>query len=191
MTAKSKIKYPPSKSLEQVCGKAECASKAAKSCRLTLACGHWCNGIAEEKVCPPCMVDDCKTGHLPDVHAVGSDQCAICFTEELREAPIVVLESCKHVFHEHCARQRLEKKWASAGIDFGFLGCSLCKKVVKHPSFEPLITPILELEKRVTALAMEKLKFEAMEKDKALTDQKSPYFGKPEAFALHHYMFYQ
>jgi hypothetical protein len=71
------------------------------------------------------------------------------------------------------------------------LGCALCKKVVKHPALDDKVLGLLELEKRVKALSMEKLKMEALDKDKAITDKKSPFFEKPEAFAMDHYMFYQ
>ncbi len=63
--------------------------------------------------------------------------------------------------------------------------------MVNHPALDAIVTPLLELQKRVTALCMEKLKFEAMEKDKAITDQKSPFYNKPEAFAMDHYSFYR
>jgi RCR-type E3 ubiquitin transferase len=175
----------------QVQNQLECAQKAARSCRKQLACGHACCGVVDEKDCPSCLVDDCKTGHSADVKVVASDECAICFTEPLGEAPLVVLPGCKHAFHFHCINSRLEKKWAGARIDFNFLNCPLCKKVARHPALNALVDPMLELQKAVSGLAVEKLKFEQLDKDKPITDSKSPFYNKPEEFAMQHYMFYQ
>ena len=34
---------------------------------------------------------------------------------------------CGHVFHLHCAKVILEKKWAGPRITFGFSLCPICK----------------------------------------------------------------
>ena len=52
----------------------------------------------------------------------GDDLCNICWTDELTAAPCVRL-ACGHLFHYHCARDQLSKKWPSPCISFQFADC--------------------------------------------------------------------
>jgi hypothetical protein len=50
----------------------------------------------------------------------------ICFTDALACAPAIQL-SCGHVFHEHCSKSALSKRWAGPRITFSFAHCPICK----------------------------------------------------------------
>lgn len=48
-----------------------------------------------------------------------------------------------------------------------------------------------KLKKQVTMRSLERLKFEGLDRDKALTDKTSRFYRNPQAFGLHHYTFFQ
>jgi E3 ubiquitin-protein ligase MYCBP2 len=48
---------------------------------------------------------------------MGEDLCNICWVEELRQAPCVVLD-CGHVFHLHCIRSKLATRWVGVRVTF-------------------------------------------------------------------------
>ena len=122
-------------------------------------------------------------------------ECNICFSEELGQAPCVVLQcngsALRHVFHADCLKTRLEKGWAGAPIDFSFLKCPLCETRVAHPRYAALLRPYLQLEEKVAAKALERLHFEGMENDKAIVDGGGRFHGDARGFALHHFSFFQ
>ncbi|XP_052279700.1 E3 ubiquitin-protein ligase MYCBP2-like isoform X3 [Dreissena polymorpha] len=95
------------------------------ACGRVLVCGHGCVGYKNEPKCPPCVHPTCyqKSSGLTQS---GEDDCSICYTDELREAPVVMLQ-CGHLFHLHCTRRVLENKWVGHRLNFTFMLCPLCK----------------------------------------------------------------
>merc|ERR1712176_1518690 len=86
---------PPSPALALVCNNAICLEKRALACRRTLPCGHPCGGTHGEEHCVSCLEPECANKfECRSVHCTQSkeDYCAICFTEELGEAPCIELD---------------------------------------------------------------------------------------------------
>lgn len=119
-----------------------------------LACGHQCGGIVNEEECLPCL-HNCPP-YQDKLKQDADDMCMICFTEALSAAPAIQVcvktfarfkkywfkhlhvhvylywnfyfqLKCKHVFHLHCSRNILEKRWVGPRITFGFSLCPICK----------------------------------------------------------------
>ena len=59
-------------------------------CQKMHRCGHQCDGVAGETVCPPCLEDDCSI-HSGAAHQLPlrDNLCSICYTSELQEEPFV------------------------------------------------------------------------------------------------------
>ena len=49
---------------------------------------------------------------------------------------------CGHVFHRHCCRNVLQKKWVGPRITFGFSLCPICK-VLMHQYLDELTPDFL------------------------------------------------
>ncbi|VBB27565.1 unnamed protein product [Acanthocheilonema viteae] len=114
----------PDQVIDGLCDHDECLHFATFACQRQLSCGHICGGIRDEEVCLPCM--QCRK---PDMKQDADDLCVICFTDRLGGAPCIQL-ACEHVFHYHCVRTVLEKRWDGPRIIFRFMQCPLCKKQV-------------------------------------------------------------
>jgi hypothetical protein len=99
---------PACPALELVCTEADCQKRKSESCRTMLACGHPCWGIADEVKHAPCLHEDCVA--ISGCNTNQGDFCNICWTEEVGRAPAIQLE-CGHIFHSHCVRDKLNKKW--------------------------------------------------------------------------------
>lgn len=56
-------------------------------CDKTLACGHACSGVKEEKECLPCL-HGCSPPEAK-LKQDADDMCMICYTEGLSCAPCV------------------------------------------------------------------------------------------------------
>jgi len=54
------------------------------------------------------------------------DYCKICYCESLGQAPCVYLE-CGHIFHMHCVKDQISKKYNGPRIIFNYLNCPSCK----------------------------------------------------------------
>lgn len=168
------------------CGEAECRAKQANACARVLECGHKCGGCKGEKTCPPCLHDDCdKAGGA--VH--GSDFCSICWVEDLKSAPSILL-GCGHMFHYACVAQKLEGRWPGLRITFGYLDCPLCKVQMSHPLLKVLMEPHMVLFEKVRSNAVNRLKIDGMLNDDRLTNPGSAYFNNPEMYALHSFAYY-
>ena len=191
-----------SDSSAHVCKAAACAAKFAASCGKRLpGCGHACAGHRGETSCPPCLLESCEAGAAQRAAALpaavtqcASDECAICCTDELGGAPVVLLPACGHILHFECLKTRLEGAWSGATIDFAFRNCPLCARHIGAADI-PALSEVLEkqdaLRQRVAVRALERLKFEGGDRSKALTDRKSPYYRDPRALAMHTYVFFQ
>ena len=111
---------PPSPALEHVCSAEDCQEKMDLCCTKTLDCGHLCGGVRGEEKCLPCY-QGC------DGVALEKDAyCSVCYTEPLGQAPTVRLE-CGHAFHYACVKRILDGRWNGPRMNFGFMGCPLCK----------------------------------------------------------------
>uniref|UniRef100_A0A914IC61 RCR-type E3 ubiquitin transferase n=1 Tax=Globodera rostochiensis TaxID=31243 RepID=A0A914IC61_GLORO len=140
--------------LNGFCEFEECRQKDTLACESILPCGHLCQGVRDERQCPPCL--QCPSDQF---HQDADDLCAICLSERLGEAPCVQLR-CLHFFHWRCVRTALEKRWPGPRISFRFMQCPLCKGNIEHPAFEDLLVPLKELENDVKRKARLRLEYE-------------------------------
>jgi hypothetical protein len=163
-----------------------------------LSCGHPCYGIKNERQCPPCLHPECEaTAETMGVHQTAENECNICFSEDLGQAPCIVLDCrsdaqagakagagagqshgnrdqgkvLRHVFHYECIQKKLRSGWNGAAIDFAFLKCPLCEARIDHPACAALLAPHVQLESKVRSKALERLKFEGLDQDKAIVER--------------------
>eukprot|EP01062_Namystynia_karyoxenos_P043751 TRINITY_DN32029_c0_g2_i2.p1 TRINITY_DN32029_c0_g2~~TRINITY_DN32029_c0_g2_i2.p1 ORF type:complete len:716 (+),score=152.51 TRINITY_DN32029_c0_g2_i2:101-2248(+) len=172
---------------KRICGRTECEQRNQEACTRTLACGHACPGVRGEESCPPCMVPDCAAN---ETGRSNTDWCSICFCEDLRAAPIVLLD-CGHAFHHHCLRKRLLKKWPGPRITFGFLNCPECNQEIAHPAFSSMLGELRKYRQDVRSRALQRLKHEKLDRDAAVSDPSGEYHGNPEAYAEAILSYYQ
>jgi len=166
--------------------KKECLERRGLSCDKIHACGHLCLGVKGETSCLECLHSECVT----ETDAVkAEDFCNICYIEGFECAPTVKLQ-CRHFFHYHCLKQKIEKKWPGARMTFGFLNCPLCKVEISHPVLDVLIKPLVRLKQVVQQKAVERLKAEGLENDKRLLDKKDKYFKNPALYAMDRFAYY-
>ena len=99
-----------------ICADHECQEHAKNACSKAHPCGHICGGVRNERTCLPCL-HRCVAGS--DLKQDADDMCMICFTEALSAAPAIQLQ-CGHVFHLHCCKHILMKRWVGPRITFGF-----------------------------------------------------------------------
>uniref|UniRef100_A0A0K0FMZ6 RCR-type E3 ubiquitin transferase n=1 Tax=Strongyloides venezuelensis TaxID=75913 RepID=A0A0K0FMZ6_STRVS len=123
--------------LNGVCYEDECQKYRGNVCKkIHHNCGHFCNGIAGEKECLPCLkcpqtsnkIDDNTKGKI---NQDSDDLCSICYTDKLGSAPCIQV-CCGHIFHYHCLMTVLEKKWNGPRISFRFMKCPLCLSNLEH-----------------------------------------------------------
>lgn len=179
-----------------VCIAAECQKYAASACRRVLPCSHLCGGILGETDCPPCLYGCSKTVNYTTVYKTGEvarkadDICSICHLDRLSAAPVIRLD-CTHIFHYHCCKLVLMKRWSGPRISFRFLMCPLCQtKQIKHKHLSELLTPLEQLYDDVRQKAATRLQYENMQKCKAITNPGSLFYQKPTDFALQRYAYY-
>lgn len=156
-------------SVGNVCVEQQCQEYSANACSKILACGHWCGGIINEVNCLPCLHQKCQSAtnfdpKKPKLTQDGDDMCMICFTEALSCAPSIQM-GCGHVFHFHCARTILQKRWNGARISFAFSQCPICKNDIYHESLKELLEPINALKEDVRKKAVMRLKYEGIDKE--------------------------
>jgi RCR-type E3 ubiquitin transferase len=152
-----------------VCVEPQCQEYSANACTKILQCGHFCGGINEETSCLPCLHQKCQSTtqidtKRPKLTQDSDDMCMICFTEALSCAPSIQM-SCGHVFHYHCSRLILKKRWNGARISFAFSQCPICKNDINHESLNDLLEPINLLKEDVKRKALMRLKYEGVDKD--------------------------
>ncbi|XP_037938854.1 E3 ubiquitin-protein ligase highwire [Teleopsis dalmanni] len=159
-----------------VCADAQCQEYASSSCMKTKPCGHACGGIKNEKKCLPCLQHVCHAEENriaeelqePKLTQDADDMCMICFVEALSCAPSIHLD-CGHVFHFHCCKAVLEKRWSGSRITFGFSLCPICKADIQHTLLADILAPINALKQDVKRKAIMRLKYEGVVKE---TDSK-------------------
>jgi RCR-type E3 ubiquitin transferase len=171
-----------------VCVEQQCQDYSANACSKILACGHFCGGIINEINCLPCLHQKCQSAanfdsKKPKLTQDGDDMCMICFTEALSCAPSIQM-SCGHVFHYHCSRLILQKRWNGARISFAFSQCPICKNDIHHDSLKDLLESINVLKDDVKRKAIMRLKYEGIDKE-LINDHKDL-----AAYAMERYAYY-
>ena len=180
-------------SFGDVCTDEECLKRRNNSCSNTLPCGHPCCGHVNEASCPRCLFCPASnpSTQVHDAHGAQSanDFCAICGVEELSCAPCIMLE-CGHIFHQHCAVAKVEKGPPGSRITFGFLGCALCKRRMKHPSLAATLNPYEELYSKVSEMAVQRLQLLKQTDVQELSEPSSRFYQNPTAYALYRFSYY-
>lgn len=171
-----------------VCVDQQCQEYSANACSKILACGHFCGGIMNELNCLPCLQQKCQSAFSTDpknprLTQDCDDMCMICFTEALSCAPSIQMV-CGHVFHFHCSRTILQKRWHGARISFAFSQCPICKNGIYHDSLRDLLEPINALKDDVKRKAVMRFQYEGIEKE-VVDGQKDIV-----AYAMERYAYY-
>lgn len=171
-----------------VCSDAECQEHGRNACTKILPCGHTCGGIKNEESCLPCL-HRCPAPNQQMLKQDADDMCMICFTEALSAAPAIQLK-CAHVFHLHCTKNVLSRKWIGPRITFGFSLCPICKDTISHPVLRDLLNPIRELYEDVRRKALMRLEYEGLHKAEAITTVGARFYNDPAGFAMERYAYY-
>jgi hypothetical protein len=175
-------------SIGTVCGDPECQERAVTVCDKTLACGHPCSGVKGESECLPCL-HGCSPPEAK-LRQDADDMCMICYTEGLSCAPCVQL-TCGHVFHYHCCRSSLTKKWSGPMITFRFMFCSLCVNIpISHPALSDVQEPIAKLYEDVKRKCLLRLEYENQMQCDEITSPSSKFYQKPLDYAMSKYAYY-
>ncbi|CAI2353362.1 unnamed protein product [Caenorhabditis sp. 36 PRJEB53466] len=169
--------------LDGTCTHEDCVNYARSACQVMHTCNHFCGGIRNEEDCLPCLT--CRTS---DATQDGDDVCVICFTERLGAAPCIRL-GCGHIFHYHCVRMILERRWNGPRIVFRFMHCPLCIKLIEHEGLHDLIEPLKAIRHEVMEKGKMRLEYDGLLATPALTDPRSEFFDQPEEYALDRYMY--
>lgn len=163
-----------------VCPNEECQRFARNSCTKRLGCGHYCGGIQGESPCLPCL-HGCSDEAV--LKQDGDDMCMVCFSESLFAAPCIQL-ACAHVFHSHCIRLVLEKRWNGGRISFTFSRCPICKTTIQHKSLVGLLQSIEFLYEDVKRKALMRLEYEGLNRCEAIVTPESRFYNDLEGFAM-------
>ncbi|KAH7424102.1 hypothetical protein KP509_12G090100 [Ceratopteris richardii] len=145
-----------------VCDTRSCREKLHYACTRKLACGHQCKGVKGEKVCLPCLEDECRESASALSRLVlprADDWCMICMVEPLCACPSIQLK-CGHIFHFDCAKKKVKEGFPGPEITFGFLKCPQCSKLMEHESLIPVLRKPLELLSLVKEKAVERAREE-------------------------------
>ncbi|KAG7189537.1 hypothetical protein KM043_017228 [Ampulex compressa] len=168
-----------------ICADHDCQEHAKNACNKFHSCGHICGGVRSERSCLPCL-HGCSPES--DLKQDADDMCMICFTEALSAAPAIQLQ-CGHVFHLHCCRHILMKKWVGPRITFGFSLCPICKVPMEHSTLADQLASIKELYEDVRRKALMRMEYEGLHK--AETFGPSGRFQQdPAAYAMERYAYY-
>lgn len=146
--------------ISNICSDHECQEYAKNACNKTHPCGHICGGVRNEKNCLPCL-QRCQTD--VELKQDADDMCMICFTEALSCAPAIQL-TCGHIFHFHCCKSVLMKRWVGPRITFGFSLCPICKMSMVHPGLGDLLEEIKVIFADVQRKALMRLEYEGLHK---------------------------
>ncbi|KAF7271207.1 hypothetical protein GWI33_015889 [Rhynchophorus ferrugineus] len=169
-----------------VCADSECQEYGKSACTKLLNCGHMCGGVLGEAQCLPCLHGCTNDATL---RQDSDDMCMICFTEALSCAPAIQLH-CGHVFHFHCCKAVLMKRWVGPRITFSFSLCPICKTDIKHPTLEELLEPIQDLFKDVKRKALMRLEYEGLHTVEAVVTPGARFYNDPASYAMDRYAYY-
>jgi E3 ubiquitin-protein ligase MYCBP2 len=165
------------------CRRKECAECFKQSCLKTLPCGHRCFGVAEDSICPPCLL--CLS---PSEQA----DCGICL-EKLSAGPMVAMR-CGHSFHYSCILQRLATRWTGNRISFGYAKCPLCTDWTVCETHSQLCEAIANVYKLYVVVRDKAVKLlnDDPEEQKQVTDASdAEYFNQWEKYAMDRFCFYE
>ncbi|XP_015429888.1 PREDICTED: E3 ubiquitin-protein ligase MYCBP2-like [Dufourea novaeangliae] len=168
-----------------ICTDNDCQEHAKNACSKMHNCGHICGGVRNEKTCLPCL-HRCLSDS--DLKQDADDMCMICFTEALSAAPAIQLQ-CGHVFHLHCCKHVLMKRWVGPRITFGFSLCPICKVPMEHATLADQLTNINELYEDVRRKALMRLEYEGLCKSEAAFGPGARYQDSA-AYAMERYAYY-
>ena len=128
--------------------------------------------------------------------------------------------TCGHVFHYHCCRNALTKRWSGPMIAFRFMFCSLCvvsctihHKIfdtlshtqihslthslihtqnipISHPALSDVQEAIGELYEDVKRKCLLRLEYENQAQCNELTSPSSKFYQKPLEYAMSKYAYY-
>lgn len=169
-----------------VCQDPDCQEYSREACVRTSDCGHLCGGLKGETTCLPCL-HGCSNN--PSLKQDADDMCMICFSEALSAAPAIQLE-CGHVFHAHCCRNVLKRRWPGPRITFTFSMCPICKVAMTHGVLGELLSPVLALYEDVRRKALMRLEYEGLHRAEAISTPGARYHNNPAAFAMDRYAYY-
>ncbi|XP_018570490.1 E3 ubiquitin-protein ligase MYCBP2-like [Anoplophora glabripennis] len=167
-----------------ICADHECQEYGKMACNKLLNCGHICGGVLGESRCLPCL-HGCFNGS--SLKQDSDDMCMICFTEALSCAPAIQLK-CGHVFHFHCCKEVLRKKWVGPRITFSFLLCPICKTEIDHEILEELLTPVRELYNDVRRKALMRLEYEGLHAAEAVPG--TSFHNDTASYAMDRFAYY-
>ncbi|KMQ98404.1 putative e3 ubiquitin-protein ligase mycbp2-like protein [Lasius niger] len=168
-----------------ICADHDCQEHAKNACNKVHSCGHICGGVRNERICLPCL-HRCLPG--TDLKQDADDMCMICFTEALSCAPAIQLQ-CGHVFHLHCCRHVLMKRWVGPRITFGFSLCPICKVPIDHPTLSEQLASVKELYEDVRRKALMRLEYEGLHKAEGVFAPGGRYQDSA-AYAMERYAYY-
>ncbi|EFN81009.1 Probable E3 ubiquitin-protein ligase MYCBP2 [Harpegnathos saltator] len=168
-----------------ICADHDCQEHANNACNKVHSCGHICGGVRNERTCLPCL-HRCLPG--TDLKQDADDMCMICFTEALSCAPAIQLQ-CGHVFHLHCCRHVLMKRWVGPRITFGFSLCPICKVPMDHPTLSEQLASVKDLYDDVRRKALMRLEYEGLHKAEGAFAPGGRY-QDPAAYAMERYAYY-
>ncbi|XP_063604995.1 E3 ubiquitin-protein ligase MYCBP2-like, partial [Penaeus indicus] len=169
-----------------VCQDSDCQEYSREACVRTHDCGHLCGGLKGEASCLPCLHGCANT---PSLKQDADDMCMICFSEALSAAPAIQLE-CGHVFHAHCCRTVLTRRWPGPRITFTFSMCPICKVRISHGVLTELLAPISALFEDVRRKALMRLEYEGLHRAEAISTPGARYYNDPAAYAMDRYAYY-
>jgi len=173
-----------------VCSDLECQEHSRAACDTLLACGHLCAGVKGESACLPCLHRCPTTSGAPShLKQDADDMCMVCFTDPLVAAPAIQL-ACSHVFHLHCTRTVLTKRYVGARITFGFSLCPICKAPIEHGALRALLEPIAALREEVERKARMRLEYEGLAASSAVTTVGGRFYQDPTGHAMERYAYY-
>lgn len=170
-----------------VCNNAECQEFMAQSCDKKLPCGHFCCGFKNEEKCLPCLDEECVSKNpQATLDSKADSYCTICYTTGLGNAPSILLD-CGHLFHISCVLSKLKKSCPGPRITFGFCECPSCRKWTScsyNKEIQNEMLKIKELFQAIREMALQRIKFEGLDKAPRLSDPKDRFYNKLEEYAL-------
>lgn len=169
-----------------VCPHSDCQEFSREACTVMHECGHVCGGIRNENTCLPCLHGCSPT---PLLRQDADDMCMICFSEALSAAPALQLE-CGHVFHAHCCKMVLIKRWPGPRITFTFSMCPICKSNIQHWSLSSLLASIQELNEDVKRKALMRLEYEGGRRSEASAAAAARNNQDLTTYAMERYAYY-
>ena len=141
----------------------------------------------------PCLNEDCvKKSPDPTRNQKEDDYCPICYTTGIGETAAIMTE-CGHICHVDCLMNRIKKGCPGPRITFSFCECPMCRKwtnAPQHPEIAIEMKKTTDLFEDIRKKALDRLKYEGLDKDKRLHDPNDKFYNKPEEYALTRLSYY-